>query len=147
MPPERCEPPDGTPAGTVCCETCAGTAWGTGGSWGRVKVADEEIHTYEITVQGFPPDRYSARTPANARAQCWRAYQSYRPECGFGEFLAISTLRRVPNPPGIGDRIMVCGAAATRVIGRHSQYVAFMRDGEGVILFSHPADVVEVERV
>jgi hypothetical protein len=56
--------------------------------------------------------------------------------------LAISSVRRVPDPPGIGERILVNGLPATRVIGHgHGHYVHFMRDDGDVVLLSHPADV------
>ena len=100
------------------------------------------VRTYEITVRGFPPALYSARTPAKARARCWRDYQGMG-DTGenFRDFLAKSSIRRVPDPPGIGERILVGGVPAVRVIG-YGQYVHFMRDDSDVILCSHPADVV-----
>jgi hypothetical protein len=97
------------------------------------------IRTYEITVTGFGASLYSARSASKARAACWRNYH----ECydvSFRDFLKSSSIRCVPHPPGIGDRILVAGAPATRVIG-HGQYVHFMRDDSDVILCSHPADV------
>lgn len=101
------------------------------------------IKTYEITVEGFGPALYSGRTPGRARARCWREYRRYS-SCSFRDFLGRSRLRVVPNPPGIGDRICVAGLPATRVIGHHGQYVAYMRDNHDDILLSHPADVTEL---
>lgn len=98
------------------------------------------VRTYEITVRGFPPVLYSGRSPGKARARCWRDYGTVS-DASFADFLKISSIRRVPNPPGIGDRIIVAGIPAVRVIG-HGQYVHFMRDDSDVILCSHPADVV-----
>ena len=93
-----------------------------------------------MTVQGFPEGAlYSARSPAKARAAAWRDFNSAH-DASFREFLSISTLRRAPDPPGIGQRIMVGGEPATRVIG-YGQYVHYMRDDSDVILCSHPLDV------
>ena len=97
------------------------------------------IRTYAITIRGFEPALYSARSPAKARARCWRDYDVYN-NVTFGDFLRISTLRRAPDPPGIGERILVAGLPATRVIG-HGQYVHFMRDDSDVVLCAHPSDV------
>ena len=104
------------------------------------------VRTYEVTVRGFElePVKVSARTPSKARARVWRMYCSYDDSCDFRKFLSMSSLRRVPNPSGVGDRIIVGGLPATRVLGNGGQYVAFMRDGEDAILYSHPADVEPV---
>lgn len=100
------------------------------------------IRTYSISVRGFNDTLWSARSPAKARAECWRAFSSYDGGLAtFGDFLRMSRIRRVPDPPGIGERILVCGLPATRVIGGVANYVAFMRDDSDVILMSHPADV------
>lgn len=99
------------------------------------------VSTYEITVRGFPPMLYSARTPSKARARCWRDYSVMDDrETKFRDFLAMSSIKRVPNPPGIGERIMVAGVPAVRVIG-HGQYTHFMRDDSDTILLAHPSEV------
>lgn len=99
------------------------------------------IRTYEITVRGFPPMLYSARSPAKARARCWRDYQVLDDrETKFLDFLKMSTICTVTNPPGIGERILVCGKPATRVIG-HGQYTHFMRDDSDEIILAHPSEV------
>ena len=102
-----------------------------------------QIRTFSVTVQGFPPHNYSARSRGKALAQAWRAYRSTFDASEFRDFLRIATARQVPNPPGIGDRILVGGLPATRVIG-WGQYVYFMRDGSDEILCSHPLDVQEI---
>lgn len=98
------------------------------------------IRTYAVTVEGFPPHLYSARSPAKARVQCWRAYCAYDDRSTFAAFLKVSRIRRAPDPPGIGERIVVAGLPATRVIG-YSQYTHFMRDDSDVILLAHPSEV------
>lgn len=98
------------------------------------------IRTYEITVQGYPPALYCARSPGKARSRCWGDYSTCHTTT-FKDFLKISRCRVVPNPPGVGDRIMVDGVPATRVKGGGGQYVAFMRDDSDAILHSHPLDV------
>lgn len=100
------------------------------------------VRTYEITVEGYPPMNYVARSPARARVRCWQEYTIADQRCTFGEFLRIAKLRVVPNEPGTGVRIKVGGELATQVIVRPSgQYVAFMRDDGEEILLSHPNDV------
>jgi hypothetical protein len=102
------------------------------------------IRTYELTVRGFPPMLYSARSPSAARARCWRDYGVMDDRLTtFRDFLMMSSVRRVPDPPGIGERILVCGELATRVIG-YGQYTHFMRDDSDVILLAHPSEVGDV---
>lgn len=100
------------------------------------------IRTYEVTVLGFPPAKYSARSPGKARARCWRDYTSAY-DATFKQFMKISTVVRVPDPPGIGRRVLIGGEPATVVIG-YGQYIHFMRDDSDVITCSHPLDVQEV---
>ena len=100
------------------------------------------IRTYEISVHGFPPGLYCARSPAKARARCYRDYSATFDCATFKDFLKISTLRTVPNPPGVGDRIMVGSLPATRIYHPCAgHYTWFMRDDSDTILCSHPADV------
>jgi hypothetical protein len=99
------------------------------------------IRTYEVLVYGYSGALYSARSPAKAR---WRAYQDFAScwsSVTFHDFLTRSTIRVIPNPPGIGERIMVSDLPATRVLAGGGQYVGFMRDDSDVVLLSHPSDV------
>lgn len=101
------------------------------------------VRTYSVTVLGFEhePVKISARTPSKARTQAWRYYLHYDDSCSFSRFLKMSNIKRIENPPGVGERILVGGLPATRVLGNSGQYVAFMRDDNDAILYSHPADV------
>jgi hypothetical protein len=109
-----------------------------------VRLGLAPIKTYEITVRGFPALLYSARSPSAARARCWRDYSVMGDrETKFRDFLKMSSIRRVPDPPGIGERILVAGDPATRVIG-HGQYTHFMLDDSDVILLAHPSEVQPV---
>ena len=103
------------------------------------------IRTYEVAVYGYGEVRYSARSPGKARAKAWRDFNAVLHPKTFHEFLVISRVRCIPDPPGIGERIMVAGLPATRCIG-YGQYVWFMRDDSDVLLCSHPADVTPVAR-
>lgn len=104
------------------------------------------VSTYEITVRGFPPMLYSARTPSKARARCWRDYGIMDDRVTtFKDFLLMSSLKKVPNPRGIGERILVAGLPATRVIG-FGQYTHFMRDDSDTILLAHPSEVSATEQ-
>lgn len=98
------------------------------------------IRTYGITVEGYTEALYSARSPAKAR---WRCYQDYRNVStrSFAEFLAISTIRRAPDPPGVGQRILVCGKPATRVIGRSPIGNYYMYDDSDVIYTAHDTEI------
>jgi hypothetical protein len=100
------------------------------------------IRTYAVKVEGFPESLYSARSPAKARAQAYYAFTSAY-DVSFKGFLKISSVRRADNPYGIGERILVAGLPATRVIG-YGQYTHFMRDDSDVILCAHPSDVSAV---
>ncbi len=99
------------------------------------------VRSYEITVPGFPPAIYCARSPAKARAHAFRDYLAFDDRTSFRSFLSMSRLRRVPNPPGVGDRIVVGGVLATRVLPV-GQYTGFLRDGSDVVLLAHPVDVL-----
>lgn len=102
------------------------------------------IRTYSVRVEGFDSQLYSARSRSKARAAAWADFADAW-DISFKEFLRVSTVRAVPNPPGIGERIIVAGLPATRVIGG-GQYIAFMRDDSDIVLFSHPADVQPFDR-
>jgi hypothetical protein len=97
------------------------------------------VRTYEITVRGFGPSLYCGRTPAKARAACFRDYQSYDDSVSFRAFLAMSSIRKVANPDTV-RRILVCGKPATQVIGSG---IKFMYDGSDVIMTCHPSEVQE----
>ena len=100
-----------------------------------------EVRTYSVTIRGedFPPVLFSRRSAAQARAAAWRAYSNYR-AVTFGQFLKISKLKRVENPPGVGTKILVQGQPAVR-LGAVGPYVAFMYEGSDTPLVSHPSDV------
>lgn len=107
--------------------------------------APRPIRTYAVKVEGYPEAIYSARSPGKARARCWLEYSHVDDRATFKDFLRISRVRRVADPPGVGRRIMVAGLPATTVHaygGTH--YVHFMRDDSDQVLRSHPADVTEV---
>lgn len=99
----------------------------------------KEIRTYEISVDGYGSCKFSGRSAATAR---YRAYEAFGvvSNCTFREFLVRSTIRRVPNPPGVGDRILVCGKPATRVIGPGlGDYYVY--DDSDVIYTAHPSEI------
>jgi hypothetical protein len=69
------------------------------------------IKTYSVTVRGFENASIKiwARTPSEARAQAWRSYLSFDDGCSFTKFVTMSTIKRIENPPGVDDRILVGG--------------------------------------
>lgn len=99
------------------------------------------IRTYAVKVEGFSPVLYSARSPAKAR---WRAYQDYGivSTCTFRDFLSLSRCSlAIAVPPGVGDRILVCGKPATRVIGRSPVGNYYMYDDSDVIYTAHETEI------
>lgn len=100
------------------------------------------LKRYVVRVAGFSAYPYDAHSPAAARAQAWRSYQSYR-DVPFKDFLKMSTVRRADTPEGYGRPITVGGAPAFYV-GDTGQYIRFARPGEKYALLSHPLDVQEV---
>lgn len=99
-----------------------------------------DVRAYEITVRGFPPVLYSARSPAKARSRCWRDYQVYDDRCGFAEFLKLSSIRRAPEADCRHTRILVCGKPATQIIHPHRRDL-FMYDGSDHVMSAHPSEV------
>lgn len=98
------------------------------------------VRTYAVTVNGFDALLYSARSPGKARARCYGDYLNYDDRTTFRQFLSMSRVRLADNPPGIGERILVCGKPATRIIGRGSQ-IAIMYDDSDDIISAHHTEV------
>ncbi|MBV48199.1 MAG: hypothetical protein CMN10_07030 [Roseobacter sp.] len=100
----------------------------------------QPIKTIEVTVQGFPPVTASHVTAAAAFADVWRKYQVYDDRCTFRRFMEIATRRVVPNPPGVGDPINVCGRPAWSLEPpAHTR--AFVYDGERVPMRAHHSEI------
>lgn len=101
------------------------------------------IRTYEVAVAGFSPGKYSARSPGKARARAWSEYASTFNATSFKDFMRISRVSRVADPPGCGERIIVNGQTVTRIfhplMGAGSVY--FMRDDSDGVFNAHPLDV------
>lgn len=79
------------------------------------------VRTYEVAVTGFSPGKYSARSPGKARARAWSEYASTFNNTSFADFMKISRVCRVEDPPGCGERIVVNGETVTRVY--HGRWV------------------------
>lgn len=77
---------------------------------GAVEAMARPVKTFRIIVRG---------SPAGARMQCWRAYQSCYPRCSFKEFLSMHTLHRVVNPAGVGERISATYVTLTELRKRN----------------------------
>lgn len=108
------------------------------------KPKDKPVRIYEVAVDGWGEAKYSARSPGKARARAYSDWTSVADSSkSFGEFLVISRIRRVPETPGHGDRIVVNGETVTRVYHplSGSGCVYFMRDGSDKISTVHPSDV------
>jgi hypothetical protein len=103
------------------------------------------IRTYAVTVKGYGEALYSARSPGKALARSFKAFGSVS-DGPFGEFMKIATARRVKDPPGCGERIVIGGETVTRVAPpyRDHQAIFYMRDDSDDVLCSHPSDVAGV---
>jgi hypothetical protein len=106
------------------------------------------VRIYEVAVDGWGEAKYSARSPGKARAH---AYSDWSSAAGssksFGEFLTMSRVRRIPETPGHGDRIVIFGETVTRVYHPLSGggCVYFIRDDSDNISTVHPSDVTSVQ--
>lgn len=98
------------------------------------------LKPFEVSVAGFPPATYSAKTRGKALAAAWGDYRSCS-DTSFGDFLRIAIARRTECPnPRYGEEIIVGGRPAFYV-GENRQYVQFVLPDSEVILNSHPLDV------
>lgn len=104
------------------------------------------IHVYSVSLDGYTPVRYSARSRGKAMARAWRDFTTHY-ECSFRDFLQRAHIHRVVPPPNRhGRRIKVGGLPATEVYHPCAgHYVWFMRDGSDEILCSHHLDVARLE--
>lgn len=98
-----------------------------------------DVRAYEVTVRGFPPVLYSARSPGKARSRSWQDFQAAY-ECEFKEFLRISTVRRAPWADVQHERILVSGKPATLVIHPHRRDL-FMYDGSDHVMCAHHSEI------
>jgi hypothetical protein len=98
------------------------------------------LKAYEVVVRGYGPVRYEAISPGNARAKAWRDYSEAR-NTPFGEFLTLSSVRRIEAPERFGEEVTVSGRRAYLCLGLHGQYVRFCRDDSDLVLLSHPNDI------
>lgn len=101
------------------------------------------IRTYAVTVKGYGEALYSARSPGKALARAFKSFGSVS-DGPFGEFMKIATARRVKDPPGCGERILLTsGETVTRVYDPtgSSAAVFYMKDDSDFVLCSHPLDV------
>jgi hypothetical protein len=101
------------------------------------------IRTYAVTVKGYGEALYSARSPGKALARAWRSFQNVNDQLTFAGFMKIATARRVKDPPGCGERILLAsGETVTRIYcPTQGHYVHYMKDDSDVALCAHPLDV------
>lgn len=97
------------------------------------------VVTIEVTVGSHSPALFSHVSPSAAFASAWRAYQSAY-ECSFRDFMRVARRRKVPNPPGVGDAVRVCGRNAW-MIDPHDHCPQFVYDGERTIMRAHHSEV------
>ena len=100
-----------------------------------------DIKSIEITVLGCKPHVYHHRTFGKARAEAWRNYQALSPQCTFGEFLKLSSVRVVKAAPPVGARILVRGKPAVAISFTKRGDATFIYDGDARKLTAHYSDV------
>lgn len=120
------------------------------------------LKTYAVSVDGFPPAVYSAKSPAAARAEAWRNYSECR-DCTFREFLRISRVRVCPVPdddgysyvrraygvdPKIGGRVRLVNEGPSTGLegtvaypGRSTAHVHVLLDGRDHVVSVHPLSI------
>lgn len=103
--------------------------------------ARDDVRAFTVTVSGFGPMTYSARSAAHARSRCFRDYQSYDDSVTFKDFLRLSVVRRDPTRDADHKRILVCGKPATRIISNRGHSIEFMYDGRRDVCVAHPLEV------
>lgn len=104
------------------------------------------VRTFEVTVAGFGSALYSARTPGKAMGCAFRSFRNVNDRMRYAGFMQIAKVRRVKDPAGCGERIVVETTAGvlktvTRCYGPTAQYVYFMSDDSDDVLSCHPLDV------
>lgn len=57
----------------------------------------KQLRTYAVTVNGFSPGLYEAKSPSQARTFAYRTYMAVDSKITFAEFTAISTVERVED--------------------------------------------------
>lgn len=97
------------------------------------------VQTYSVTIDGYGPIRYVARSAGKAR---WRAYRDscLMYDCTFRRFLEITTCHAVGNEHPVGTRILVEGVPALHC-GFRGQYVLAMREEDDAPTNWHRSDV------
>lgn len=98
------------------------------------------LKPYGVTVYGYSEVSYEAASPAKARAKAWRDFTSAY-DCCFRDFLSRSTVRRIPDPPRFGEKVLVSGEVAYLCLPSHNQYTRFAREDSEGVFYSHPAHV------
>ncbi|AEH88173.1 hypothetical protein [Mesorhizobium opportunistum] len=104
------------------------------------------LKPYAVAVYGYNEVQYEAASPAKARAKAWRDFTSAH-DCSFHDFLIRSTVRRIPDPPRFGEKVLVSGEVAYLCLPSHNQYTRFAREDSEGVFYSHPADVRPIGEV
>lgn len=101
------------------------------------------VRTYAVTVERYGEAMYAARSPGKAFGRAYRDMLTARDDLKFADFMKMARLRRVKDPPGCGERIVVQGRTVTRCYGPASPAIGiyFMPDDSDEVLVAHPLDV------
>lgn len=128
------------------------------------------MHHYEVMVQGFGPRPFAALSAGKARAEAWREFSQPYPDCTFGDFLKISSVRRINAPEDDGYNYVRTAYGISVKIGQRVRlvkegpstglegevvypnrpctcYVHVLIDGRDHAVCVHPMNAETVERV
>lgn len=106
-------------------------------------MSDFILKAYKVTVEGFPPVQYYAKSHGKARAKAWRDFQSVCQDCTFKDFMSLASVSRSTfTPNNFGSEIKVGGNRAFYVKHAGGNSIAFVLPDSDNILLSHEIDVV-----
>lgn len=101
------------------------------------------VKTIVVSVPGYGEATFSNRTVGAAFADAWRAFNSAC-DCSFKDFMKRANRIVIPNPPGVGDPIRVCGRDAfTLEPLAHSTRFIYADDGHAMV--AHHSDIEVIQ--
>ncbi|MEQ3625939.1 MAG: hypothetical protein ABNH26_08530 [Celeribacter sp.] len=104
------------------------------------------LKNYRVSVTGWGEATFYARNKNQARMRAFDAMQRATGGMDFKRFLqVVGPISEVPAPSGAGRMIEVLGEPAYLVEHAGGNSVSFVRPNSDTILFSHEADVRELE--
>lgn len=102
-------------------------------------MSKKPIHTLRVSVFGYGEAQVSHVSPGAAFAEAWRMFCNAH-EVSFRRFMIMAHRVSIPNPPGVGDPVRVCGRNAW-IVEPHQHAPKFIYKGERAILSAHHSDI------